>query len=126
MITDEQAKKMLDSISLSGAADESNAASRPVIVGEASRDILVHILNVSSGLPRIRTDVASKFALILNQPVGLAALSNLQIRCCLCRKVITYPAWYHHIKYAVNHFHFFICFDSNSPAKPSTRCYKRG
>lgn len=126
MISDEQAKKMLDSISLSGATDESNASSRPVIVGEANRDILVHILNTSSGLPRLRADAASRFALILAKPTALGVLHNTQIRCCLCRRVVTYPAWYHHIKYAVNHFHFFICFDSNSPAKPTTRCFKRG
>jgi hypothetical protein len=84
-----------------------------------------HILNLSSGSPRIQTNVVSRFKLILSQPSELSILNPFEIRCCLCRRVIHYPCWYYSIKYAVNHFHYFVCFDKDSPSKPSTKCYRR-
>jgi hypothetical protein len=83
------------------------------------------ILDKSSGSPRIQQTIRRKSVLILSQPLALSALSNLQIRCALCKRVISYPCWYYSVKYAVNHFHYFICFDSVSPSKPSLRCYRR-
>ena len=84
-----------------------------------------HILNLSSGSARLQTNVIKRFNFIISQPAILSLLSSLQIRCCLCKKVISYPAWYYSVRYAVNHFHYFVCFDSTSPHKPSTKCYKK-
>jgi hypothetical protein len=120
MIDDELAKKILELIESTGAAHEDNQVVSPLI-GRTSE-----VLDRSAGLPRIKKALADKFILILGQPIALSFLSNLQIRCALCGKVISYPAWYAVVKYAVNQLHFFICFDAASPLKPTTRCYRRG
>ena len=91
-----------------------------IIVGNKSQ-----ILDFGSGNHRIQRGLIKKFSLILSQPENLYTLSNLQVRCCLCHSVISYPSWYYCRKYAVNHFHYFICFDSSSPLQPSTKCYRR-
>ena len=122
-INDELKNELLKNISLSGAASEENASEIQIVLG--SRTNLNHILNLSSGMPRIRGNVISKFKLLLSQPLTLQALNPFQIRCCLCQSVISYPAWYYSIRYSVNHFHYFICFDSNSTNKPTARCYRR-
>jgi len=88
-----------------------------VIIGNLSH--IENISNVGSGQLKIN----KKFNLILSNP--LLAFEWNEIRCCLCNRVISYPCWYYSIKYAVNHFHYFICFDKDSPSKPSVKCYKR-
>ena len=112
------AEQMLRNIALSG--DSSGARIKPIIGGN-----LNHILNLSSGSARLQTNVINRFKLILNQPQSISILNPFEIRCALCKRVISYPTWYYSIKYAVNHFHYFICFDSESKDKPSTRCYRR-
>lgn len=87
---------------------------------------LSHVLNLNSGSARLHTNVIKRFALIINQPQKLSHLNQYQIRCCLCNQVIfQYPCWYYEVKYAVNHFHYFLCFDSSSADKPSTKCYRK-
>lgn len=121
-ISDETAKQMLKSIELGGAADEANREVNIVLGSSNNLDV---IITRSGGLPKIRKDAESKFQLILSTPVPLKALSPFEIRCCLCKRVISYPAWYWSKKYVVNHFHYFICFDSASNTKPTTKCFKR-
>lgn len=82
-----------------------------------------NLVDNSSGRPRFSTYNAKKFDLILAQPLELVrAFNPFQIRCCLCNKVISYPAWYRVIRYTGNHFHHFVCFDSTSPSKVSAKC----
>jgi hypothetical protein len=115
-MNEELQRQILDSIAESGKAE----------VEEIKINTnLSDILNLSSGAARIQKTVERKAKLILSQPHTLCGLSNLLIRCCLCHKVISYPCWYYSIKYAVNHFHYFICFDSNDTSKPTISCYKR-
>lgn len=123
LISDELAKSILRNISLGGSASEETAQERQIVLGSSNN--LDVITTRSAGLLRIRKDAESKFHLIVHQPLRLEAMSNFEIRCCLCKQVIGYPAWYWSKKYAVNHFHYFICFDSSSPLKPTTKCYKR-
>lgn len=111
------AKEMLANIAYAG---ETATKAKPIIGGNLS-----HILNLSSGSPRIQTNIVSRFKLILGQPEGLLHLGRFEIRCCLCKRVISYPCWYYSIHYAVNHFHYFVCFDSESNNKPSTKCYRK-
>lgn len=122
-ISDEFAKEILRNILLGGSASLENAQTKHIITGASNN--LGSIINTSAGLPRIRTEAVSKFTLILHQPTLIEVLNAFEIRCCLCKQVIGYPAWYWSKKYAVNHFHYFICFDSSSPLKPTTKCYKR-
>ncbi|SRR5260370_41526065 len=119
-MNEELANEILRNIALSGTTE---TKIKPIIAHSNSG--LNHILNLSSGSPRIQTNVVNRFQLILSQPQAISILNPFEIRCCLCRKVISYPAWYYSIKYAINHFHYFVCFDSASPNKPSTRCYRR-
>ena len=114
---DELATEILRNIALGGTATKTV---EPIIGGNLNK-----VLNLSSGSPRIQTNVANKFNLIIEQPKEISILNPFEVRCCLCRSVIRYPAWYYSIKYAVNHFHYFICFDASSPDKPSTKCYRR-
>lgn len=102
------------------------------LVGDTSTKVkliirgnLNHIINLSSGSPRLQTSIVNKFKLILSQPDSLTVLNPFEIRCALCKKVVSYPCWYYNIRYSVNHFHYFICFDSESPNNPSTRCYRK-
>lgn len=122
LISDEFAKEMLRNISLGGSPSLENAEVHVVL---GSRNNLTVIMDRSSGLPKIRKEAAAKFTLLVRQPLILEALNAFEIRCCLCKQVIGYPAWYWSKKYAVNHFHYFICFDASSPLKPTTKCYKR-
>lgn len=115
--------EMLKSIALSGAADAEKAKDNHLILN--SRNNLNHIAGVSSGQLRIYPSMVNRFKLTLSQPSSLAILNPFEIRCVLCKGVISYPCWYYNIKYAINHFHFFICFDSGSPNKPTTSCYRR-
>ena len=113
----ELVNEMLRNISLGGTAEKTI---NPIIGGN-----LRHVLSTSSGSPRIQSNVLKKFALILSQPSSIDVLNPFEIRCCLCHSVISYPAWYYCRKYVINHFHYFICFDSSSPLQPSTKCYRR-
>lgn len=114
MIDEKTAQEILDNIANAGEADEVH------INGNMN-----HVISRSSGLPRIQTNVAKKFQLILAQPKELLSLNALQIRCCVCKRVITYPAWYYKLAYTVNKFYYFICFDQASPEKPNVSCLNR-
>jgi len=113
---------ILRSIQTEGASSEENKTISVII---ASRTSAGQVLTQSSGLPRIKPQLVSQFNLILSQPETIKALSPLSIRCVLCRRVISYPAWYYQIRFAVKWFHYFICFDSNSPNTVTAKCYKR-
>ena len=90
-----------------------------------SSDNLSKVLDFGSGSPRISRSLVKKFQLILSRPDDLLSFDYNEIRCCLCNKIVSYPVWYHNIKYAVNHFHYFICWDDKHPNEPSTACYRR-
>lgn len=122
-LSDETIKEMLRNIELGGASSVENQETHVVL---GARNNLSIILNLSSGLPKIRNEAAKRFTLLLSQPEILKPLNPFEIRCCLCRRVISYPCWYWSKRYAVNHFHYFICFDAASPLVPTTKCYKRG
>lgn len=121
MIDNDLKESILNSISLTGSVVEENAKQIPLAAVNSAQ-----ILDVTSGMAKIKPSLVKQFHLILAQPPALAEMSNLSIRCTLCGKVISYPAWYHSVKYAVNVFHFFVCFDANSHTKPSVRCYRKG
>lgn len=115
------ADEILKSISLYGKAITEDAKYKPVI---ANRDLAtMHVLDRSRGLIRLRRNI--EFELILSQPSSLASLNPFEIRCCLCSKVMSYPAWYHVIKYSVNAFHFFVCFSPDEPKTVTTDCIRR-
>jgi len=113
-------EQILKDIQSTGVSSEENRSFKPLI---ASRSQLQNVINLSSGMPRIRNE--SKFNLILSQPLALQAFNPFEIRCCLCKNIISYPCWYYSVRYAVNVIHYFICFDSNLTDKPTARCYKR-
>lgn len=121
MIDDKTAQDMLKSIITSGAASEENKTIQVIL---ASRSNLSAIIDISSGLPKIRLNVRDKFKLVLSQPIILQAFNPFEIRCCLCNKVITYPAWYLCLRYMVNEFHYFICFDNANSNKPTAKCFR--
>lgn len=114
----ETIQEMLRNIELSG---DSAAWSCKHLIGSNPSQIL----NLSSGAVRIQPHALKHFALILSQPKTLAALNPFEIHCCLCNEIVNYPCWYYEVKYAVNHFHYFVCFNSSTPEKPTTRCYRR-
>lgn len=116
MIDKELQSEILESITKFGKSEE-----KTIMINTNISDIL----NFSSGSPRLQSTAARKARLILSKPQSLQVLNNFQIRCILCHKVISYPCWYYNIRYAINHFHYFVCFDSDSSTKPSTRCYRR-
>ena len=116
-MNEDLAKEMLRSIALGGRTE----SKIKVIIGGN----LNHILNLSSGSPRLQTNVINRFKLVLSQPNEISILNPFEIRCALCKRVISYLAWYYNIKYTVNHFHYFICFDKMSSDKPSVKCYRR-
>jgi hypothetical protein len=117
-VNEELAAEMLKNITISGSTE---TRIKPIIASHERG--LGHVLNLSSGSPRIQTNVINRFILILSQPSNLNFLNPFEIRCCLCSKVINYPCWYLSIKYSVNHFHYFVCFD-NSSAKLTAKCYR--
>lgn len=115
--------EILKSIELLGSALPENA-SKAIVIG--NRNGLAAILDYSNGLPKVRFNVAKDAKLILSAPLNLKALSPFAIRCCLCNKVINYPAWYYKVSYSVNVIHYFICFDGSENSKPTAKCYRRG
>lgn len=117
----DSASEMLDSISLQGSASEENKELKVII---ASRSHIFSILDTASGMPKVRSSVINKFSFILSQPALIRALSPLSIRCCLCGKVISYPSWYYSVRYAINQFHYFICFNGSND-KPIAKCYRK-
>ena len=110
-------REVLPNVAYGGTVRE---IAKPILNGNISQ-----ILDLGSGSPRIQRTALKRISQIFSQPRELSTLNPFEIRCCLCHEVIRYPAWYYSIKYAVNHFHYFICFDNLSPDKPSTRCYRR-
>jgi len=122
-VDNKEKQDILNSISMSGAASKENIQTNHIILG--SRQNLNHIANNSSGLLKIYPSIAKKFDLILNQPSILSPLSPFEIRCVLCKRVISYPCWYYNKKYAINHFHYFICFDREDVNQPTCRCYRK-
>jgi len=115
-------EEILNSLRLQGSADDDNKEINVII---ASRSHISTILDLSGGLPKFRMSIAKRFDFITKQPLALESLSPLAIRCCLCSKVIGYPAWYYNVNYTINHFHYFVCFDTHSPIKVTARCYRR-
>lgn len=113
-------KDLLEAIEKTGSVSIDEAMSKHKININPS-----HIINRSSGLPRIQTNITKKFVLILSQPEELQEINKYLIRCALCGATIHYPAWYYKIEYNVNTFHYFVCFDKSSPAKPNCNCYRR-
>ena len=109
------AKSLLDAIALGGEIDSPQ-------VNQIIASNPYHIIDSTSGKTKIKNP--SLFNLIIAQPQSIAALSSLEIRCCICKRVITYPAWYHFIHYAINHFHFFVCFNQANPTEPTTNCMR--
>lgn len=117
-MNEELAQQILDSITSYGDA---KTKVKHIIGGNLS-----HILSISSGSPRIQTNVIKRFKLILSQPKLLKRLNPFEIRCSFCSKVISYPCWYYNVKYAVNHFHYFVCFQPSADnTKPNTNCYRK-
>jgi hypothetical protein len=116
VINSDLQKELLDLISKSGKTEDL----------AIKVNVNIHdILTFSSGAARLHSTVIRKAVLILSQPLTLQSLSSLQIRCILCKRVISYPCWYYEVKYAVNHFHYFICFQPSADStKPSMKCYK--
>jgi len=106
---------LLKSIALTGSAE---ASPIKIHLNEA----LNNVIDMSSGKARIKPTIRNKFTLILSQPKSLEALSNLEIRCLSCKKVISYPAWWLVIKYDVNEFNYFVCFDSRENKHPILAC----
>jgi len=121
-MNESQKRDILKSISTSGVSLVENRSTNEMI---SSQKELSQIANNSSGILQIHSSAIKKFKLILSQPLALSTLSSFEIRCCLCKKVISYPCWYYDIRYAINHFHYFVCFDSKSKDRPSTKCYRK-
>lgn len=109
-------KEILRNIHLTGESSKGGT----VFVSRNWQDIL----KLGEPLARIKPHLISKFSLILGQPLALKPLSNLEIRCTLCHKVIGYPCWYYVVRYHINQMHYFVCFDSHSPGKVTARCYR--
>ena len=106
---------ILDSIALTGTAEAD------VKISLARRS---QILAFNSSRPRIKPNLVGRFALILSRPAEI----NTTVQCCICGRTINFnnaPVWYYLIKYNVNCFAAFVCFDSASPSKPSVKCYRR-
>lgn len=118
-LSDDLKRQLLESISITGNANPS------INVIIAAKEHALTLLNQSSGLPSFSKANQNKFKLILSQPALLSALNPFQIRCALCSNVISYPAWYHSATYAINHFHYFVCFDKTKPLHVTAKCFKR-
>lgn len=114
--------EVLRSIELGGASSEENKTVNVVL---GSRNNLNHIAGRSSGTLKIYPSISRKFSLILSIPSALKTLTPFEIRCVMCKNVISYPCWYYSVRYNINHFHYFVCFDSGSPSLVNTKCYRR-
>ncbi len=102
-----------------------DAARKYIVLGSAAN--LNDITSRSSGRLAIKPSILKqdKFSLILSKPSALEAFDWHEIHCCLCDRIVSYPIWHYEIKYSINRLHYFICFDSASPTKPSINCYRR-
>jgi hypothetical protein len=116
-LNDKLKTDILAAINESGASLPENARARQVINGNLSS-----VINRTSGQTKFNHSIVSRFKLQLSMPKILQFFNPLEIRCLLCNKVISYPCWYLDLKYTVNHFHYFVCFDSGD--KPNTNCLK--
>ncbi len=105
MIPENDKESILAAITSSGASLPENARTNHKINGNIG-----YILNLASGLPAFQSAQIKKFKLILSRPALLESLSSFEIRCCVCKRIISFPCWYYSVKYAVNHFHYFVCF----------------
>ncbi len=117
---DELKTQILRNLELSGAADENSVVVKPTVAKSPN-----NILSLNSGTPRISHHYVDRFKLLLSQPLALQPLNPFEIRCCLCHKVIAYPAWHYDVRYAVNWFHYFVCFDKSNGTKVTAKCYRR-
>lgn len=121
-LEDDVRAQILRDINLTGAADSSKAKIGIII---ASRFQATNVITLSGGLPKVRPNIAKLFILLVGQPRLLEVMNPLEIRCCFCKRVISYPAWYWRQVYAVNQIHYFVCFDKDSPLSVNTKCYRR-
>jgi hypothetical protein len=110
--------EILKTIALTGVVD--NPTFNPMVGVNANE-----LMELGKGLPRIKYRLVDKFKLILSQPLSIKALNPFEIRCCLCKKIITYPCWYMEVRYVRNWFHYFVCFDSSNNTKVTARCFRR-
>ena len=113
---------ILTSIALTGTT----VANIKMIVMEHNNDSISKIMDFNTSIPRVKRGLVGKFNLQISKPTEI--LDKQVVHCCLCGKVLNFDrelVWYHLIRYAVNCFATFICYDPASPSKPTTRCYRR-
>jgi len=122
MLEDDIKTDILKSIALKGAIE--NPTTNPIVYKTSDNDLGL-ILDRAHGLPRIKPHLVSKFKLLLSQPLSLQSLNPFEIRCALCKRVISYPTWHYSIRYAVNEFHYFVCFNPRSPLNVTANCNRR-
>lgn len=118
-LSDDLKDSILKGIGTSGAADAANRTIHPIVSDNEGE-----ILSLTSGLPKIRASASSRFTLLFIIPLALKGLHNSEIRCCLCKKIISFPCWYYRKNLAVNNFHFFVCLDPTSSQKVNTHCWR--
>src|SRR5574338_933095 len=121
MIDETLKNEILQQIELEGSADEESRNINLIIASRSQGKTLLHL---HSGLPKLKPSVIDKFSLVLSQGNQLRALSALSIRCCLCGKIISYPAWHYQERMAVNWINYFICFDRKH-STVTANCFRR-
>lgn len=89
-------------------------------VGESKIEVLINhepqnVIDRSGGKSRIRPSLVSSFQILLSQ-TELASLSNLEIRCFNCGRILSYPAWHFVRRLRKKHFHYFLCFGGSDKA----------
>lgn len=106
---------ILKSIELSGSVSDDSKVIKPIINGNLDR-----VIDKSSGRKRLRPAISNKFNVLLASPKSLSALSPFEIKCLHCGRIIQYPCWHWASEYAVNIFHYFLCY--NGKDKPGLDC----
>ncbi len=118
-------RDILPSIELTGSTE---TIINPIIASKNNG--INNILDYGSGSVRLQRSIINKFKLVLIKPPGLSIFEPHDIRCYLCNRVIAFnqrPVWHYSIRYAVNHFHYFVCSNEQSlkEQKVNASCYRR-
>lgn len=106
---------ILKSIELSGSVSEESKTIKPQINKNLDR-----VIDKSSGKKRLRPAIVNKFNILLTSSASLSAMNPFEIRCLNCNRIISYPCWHWASEYAVNIFHYFLCY--NGKDKPGLDC----
>ncbi len=109
MIDDRLKDEILGSILMDGVSSEENKHKTNILNPDSE-----YLISRANGRAVIRKTLLSHFTLLLKQNL---AVNPLEIRCCVCGRIVTYPVWYMVEDRTYHTIHYYVCYTGSNKAE---------